>query len=370
MDESANSESFPEDSELSAADGGGNLTATYEDEDKGDEAPLAVVLDHISSGKKVVPAGYCIDKHGFLRVDTMADSNMQDGVCDPSDPVELGQGKCHCVANRHYNEMWCMLKFVERQAWGSLLHPFHGDQPQLTTVYAAYGPNPHIAAADPSEPAKPPPKSETVPGNYATHSVLPPSPPHTPTENSDHETLIANPEEHKMGAFCSLCTRLFSRQSTPCPNAPGDANSGIEMAELHRQTEDEQISATATLTQPTMSTANAMEGIQCEQIDCQLAHDTAVEVECLGLEGECLCIEAQEKAAAATRAHELLMLDRQEHLCTEGVCLCIKAQEKQAAHELLVLDRQIELAHIHTGYVGYSNYTISLHKHIVHFRTP
>ncbi|KIK96280.1 hypothetical protein PAXRUDRAFT_138846, partial [Paxillus rubicundulus Ve08.2h10] len=104
MDESANSESFPKDSEPSAADGGGTLTATYEDEDEGDEAPLAVVLDHILSGKKVVPAGYCIDEHGFLRVDPMADLNMQDEVCEPSDPVELGQGKHCCVANRHYNK--------------------------------------------------------------------------------------------------------------------------------------------------------------------------------------------------------------------------------------------------------------------------
>ncbi|KAF8837122.1 WD40 repeat-like protein [Paxillus ammoniavirescens] len=251
-------------------------------------------------------------------------------------------------------------KFVGRRAWKSLLHPFHGDQPQITAVYSAYAPYRDAVAPDPSEPAKPPPKSETVPGNYATHSVLPPSPPQTPTQDSDHDTTpIEKPDEHKTGAFCGLCTRLFSRQSTPRPNAPGDANSGIEMAELRRRTEDGQISATATSTRPATSIANAAEGTQREQIDRRSAHDTAIEVERLRTEAqekeaaaarahellmlqERLRIEAQEKEAAAARAHELLMLQER---------LRIEAQEKQAQadHELMVLDRQIELARIHAG---------------------
>ncbi|KIJ08985.1 hypothetical protein PAXINDRAFT_17912 [Paxillus involutus ATCC 200175] len=219
-------------------------------------------------------------------------------------------------------------KFVGRRAWKSLWHPSRGDHPEITTVYAAYAPNPHVAAADPDEPAKPPPKSETVPGNYATHAVLPPSPPHTPTDDTDDDVPNDSTDDHTPGAFCGLCSRLFPRRSTARPNDPGDPGSGIEMAELHGRTEDEATSATATSSRLVINTTNPRESSDRGRIDHPSAHDTAIEVECLPIETERLRIEAQEKEAAASRAHELLVLDRQIEL----------------------LDRQIELARIHAGY--------------------
>ncbi|KIJ08991.1 hypothetical protein PAXINDRAFT_17905 [Paxillus involutus ATCC 200175] len=97
------------------------------------------------------------------------------------------------------------------------------------------------------------------------------------------------------------------------------------MAELRRRTEHEKTSATLVSTRPATSTTNAVEGTQCEQIEHRSAHDNAVEVERLRTEAQRLRTEAE-------RLH-------------------IKAQEKEAAasrmHELLILDRQIELARIH-----------------------
>ncbi|KIJ19251.1 hypothetical protein PAXINDRAFT_8604 [Paxillus involutus ATCC 200175] len=90
--------------------------------------------------------------------------------------------------------------------------------------------------------------------------------------------------------------------------------------------------ATATSNRPATSRANARE------------------VERLRLTAERLRMEARDKEVAAARVHELLMLGRQERLRIEVERLRIEAQEKQAAHELLVLDRQIELARIHAGY--------------------
>ncbi|KIJ05908.1 hypothetical protein PAXINDRAFT_20867 [Paxillus involutus ATCC 200175] len=192
-----------------------------------------------------------------------------------------------------------------RTSWTSLWHPSRGDQLEITTVYPCRAENRDAVAADPSEPAKPPPWSETVPGNYATHAVLPPSPPHTPTDDdSDDGAPNKNPDVHSP-----------------------------EMAELRGWTEDEQASATATSTRPATSVANAREGTQPEQNEHRSAHDTAIEVERLRTEAERLRTEA-------------------ERLRNEGERLRIEAQEKEAAAsraQLLVLDRQIELACIHVG---------------------
>ena len=65
-----------------------------------------------------------------------------------------------------------------------------------------------------------------------------------------------------------------------------------------------------------ISAATAKEKTECEWIKHQTAHDTAVTV-------EWMCIEAQEKQAVAARAHELMMMDR-----------------------------QIELAHLHAGHAS------------------
>ncbi|KIJ11037.1 hypothetical protein PAXINDRAFT_16058 [Paxillus involutus ATCC 200175] len=135
-----------------------------------------------------------------------------------------------------------------RASWKSLWHPSRGCQPEITAVYAPTAQYPHVAAADPSEPAKVPPQSETVPGNYATHAVLPPSPPDTLGEDSDDDDVPneSPPGDHGGGAFCGLCSRLFSCRSTPRPNDSGADNSGVEMNELHVRTEDEPTSATGT----------------------------------------------------------------------------------------------------------------------------
>jgi hypothetical protein len=153
-----------------------------------------------------------------------------------------------------------------RASWKSLWHPSRGCQPEITAVYAPTAQyvstarplcnfghltairQPHVAAADPSEPAKVPPQSETVPGNYATHAVLPPSPPDTLGEDSDDDDVPneSPPGDHGGGAFCGLCSRLFSCRSTPRPNDSGADNSGVEMNELHVRTEDEPTSATGT----------------------------------------------------------------------------------------------------------------------------
>jgi len=179
---------------------------------------------------------------------------------------------------------------------------------------------PHVAAADisSSQPSQVPPQRETAPGHYATHSVLPPSPPHTPTDDRDDDAPNENQEERSPGIFCGLCSRLFSRQSTPRPNRPGPNNSGVEMAELRVRTEDDATSTTSrSTTRFATSTNNAMDRTEREQIKCQFSHDTAM------IEVERLRIEAQEKETSASRAHELL-----------------------------VLDRQIELAHIHAASAG------------------
>jgi hypothetical protein len=63
-----------------------------------------------------------------------------------------------------------------------------------------------------------------------------------------------------------------------------------------------------------MSTANARERMVRERIKRQSAHDTAIAV-------ERLCIEAHDKQAAASRAHKLLILDRQVELVLRGVTL-------------------------------------------------
>ena len=56
-----------------------------------------------------------------------------------------------------------------------------------------------------------------------------------------------------------------------------------------------------------ISAATAKEKTECERIKRQTAHDTAVTVEQMR-------IEAQEKQAVAAHAHELMMMDRQIEL--------------------------------------------------------
>jgi len=114
---------------------------------------------------------------------------------------------------------------------------------------------------------------------------------------------MKNPDDHSAGALCGLCSTLFSRRSNLRPDNPAANNSGVEMAEVREQTEDEPTPATSTSTRP----ANARESTEGERINHRSTHDTAIEVERLR-------IEAQEKEAAAARAHELLMLERQIEL--------------------------------------------------------
>jgi len=156
---------------------------------------------------------------------------------------------------------------------------------------------------DPSEPAKVPPQSETAPGNYATHAVLPPSPPHTPTDDSDDGAPNENPEVHSPRAFCGLCSMLFPHRSTPHNDPAGADISGVGMDELRVRTEDDITSINAMSTRLAMSTER-------EQITHRTAHDAAIEVERWRFEAERLRIEE----AAASRAHELLILDREIEL--------------------------------------------------------
>ncbi|KAF8837300.1 hypothetical protein BDN67DRAFT_1013971 [Paxillus ammoniavirescens] len=274
-----------------------------------------------------------IDAHRALE-----DGHGVDILDPPSASASTSILRSHCPVSKFMGRRACIRKNLQSE-FCRILEEFIGG---ITAVYSAYAPEPHVAAADLSKPSQVPEQGETVLGDYVTHSVIPDIPADTQTNNDHHDGPKENPDVHSPGVFCGLHLMLFSCRSTPNPNTPGDANSGIEMAELRRQTEDEQISVTAMSTRPATSTANATKGTQREQIDRQSAHDTAIEVERLRLEGERLRIEVQEKQAA----HEL----RQERLRIEGERLRIEAQEKQAAHKLLILDRQIELARIHVGY--------------------
>ncbi|KAF8834063.1 hypothetical protein BDN67DRAFT_976260, partial [Paxillus ammoniavirescens] len=61
--------------------------------------------------------------------------------------------------------------------------------------------------------------------------------------------------------FAACAQRYFPADR---PHVPTLLESGIEMAELRKRTEDEQASATATSTRPVTSMANATEGRSSE----------------------------------------------------------------------------------------------------------
>ncbi|KIJ07733.1 hypothetical protein PAXINDRAFT_102831 [Paxillus involutus ATCC 200175] len=155
------------------------------------------------------------------------------------------------------------------------------------SYYDREGYDRHVAAADPSQRANAPPQPETTPGNYATHAVLPPSPPHTPTDlRYRRQQPNEHPDEHKT-------------------------------AEIHRRTNDDTTSVTTTSsTRLAINTPNARERTERARTKHRSAHDTAIETERLRT-------EAQEKEAAASRAYDLLVLAR---------------------------DSQIELVHIHAAH--------------------
>jgi hypothetical protein len=100
-----------------------------------------------------------------------------------------------------------------------------------------------VVAADPFQPAQVPPQSETAPGHYATHSVLPPS----STDDSDDSAPNENIDDRSQVARCGLCSRLFSRRSNPRPDNHGVDNSGVGgMSERRWETEDDSTLVTPT----------------------------------------------------------------------------------------------------------------------------
>jgi len=135
-------------------------------------------------------------------------------------------------------------KFAGSRAWKSFWqNPSRGGQPQVTTVYAERAQYGTVVAADPFQPAQVPPQSETAPGHYATHSVLPPS----STDDSDDSAPNENIDDRSQVARCGLCSRLFSRRSNPRPDNHGVDNSGVGgMSERRWETEDDSTLVTPT----------------------------------------------------------------------------------------------------------------------------
>ncbi|KIK72599.1 hypothetical protein PAXRUDRAFT_180357, partial [Paxillus rubicundulus Ve08.2h10] len=212
-----------------------------------------------------------------------------------------------------------------RTSW-RFWYPSRGGQPEMTTVYAAEALYPHAAASDPSQPAQVPPQWETIPGDYLTHSVLLDIPSCTPTDDNHDDAPNKNLDDRGRGAFCGPCSMFFHRRSTPRPNLrdPGVHDSGVEIGELRLRREDEQTLTAVMSTHPATSIAKAEQGTQCGHNEHRSAHNTAIEVERLRTEAAGLRLEAERlriEEAAASRAHELL-----------------------------ILNRQIELARIHAGY--------------------
>ncbi|KIK74743.1 hypothetical protein PAXRUDRAFT_19587 [Paxillus rubicundulus Ve08.2h10] len=166
-----------------------------------------------------------------------------------------------------------------------------------------------------------------------THSVLLDIPSYTPTDDNHDDAPNENLDDRGHGAFCGPCSMFFHRRSTPRPNLndPGVHDSGAEMGELRLRREDEQTLTAVMLTHPATSVAKAKQGTQCGHDEHRSAHNTAIEAERLRTEAERLCTEAARLRLEAER---------------------LRTEEAAAsrAHELLILNRQIELARIHVGY--------------------
>ncbi|KIJ61907.1 hypothetical protein HYDPIDRAFT_169487 [Hydnomerulius pinastri MD-312] len=132
-------------------------------------------------------------------------------------------------------------------------------------------------------------------------SSRPPTPQAAVLDDNDEEEADATP--------LKLRVTLPSKRATDTPLASRSVKKRRTPQDLVKEVADAERE-----TRLAMSTANARERTEREWIKRQSAHDTAIMVERMRL-------EAQEKQATASRAHDLMMMDR-----------------------------QIELAHINAGY--------------------
>ncbi|KIK76829.1 hypothetical protein PAXRUDRAFT_168651 [Paxillus rubicundulus Ve08.2h10] len=144
-----------------------------------------------------------------------------------------------------------------RASWKSRWHLARHQQRDMTTVYPCKAEDRHVAAADSPQPSQVLEQWETVPGDYLTHTVLPDSPPRTPTDDHHHDGPNESPDNYSPGPLCGLCATLLSFQ------------------------------ATAASTRPVTSTANARESTQREQTEHRSAHDTVVGIELARIHAGC-----------------------------------------------------------------------------------